>query len=99
MTSDGAMRTTSGPAISTSRPQLPAAVSTDIALPFHGASSSQPIHTPSPRRSEKTRRRWLIAFRPSMNSEWRALTPSSTSVVLITSKTAPATAQASGLPP
>ena len=34
-----------------------------------------------------------------MNSAWRALTPSSTSVVLMTSNTAPATAQASGLPP
>ena len=34
-----------------------------------------------------------------MNSAWRAFTPSSTSVVLMTSNTAPATAQASGLPP
>ncbi len=34
-----------------------------------------------------------------MNSACRAFTPSSTSVVLITSNTAPATAHASGLPP
>ena len=34
-----------------------------------------------------------------MKSAWRALTPSSTSVVLTMSSTAPATAQASGLPP
>ena len=34
-----------------------------------------------------------------MNSAWRAFTPSSTSVVLMTSNTAPATAHASGLPP
>ena len=34
-----------------------------------------------------------------MNSAWRAFTPSSTSVVLTMSNTAPATAHASGLPP
>src|SRR5690242_7833956 len=99
MTSDGAMRTTSGPAISTSNPAAPAAFTTSAALPRHASASSQPIHTPSPRRSRNTGRRALIARKPSMNSAWRALTPSSTSVVLMTSNTAPATAQASGLPP
>jgi MFS family permease len=72
MTSDGAKRTTSGPAISTSRPTSPAAFITSIALPFQRASSSHPIHTPSPRRSANTRRRALIAFRPSMKSACRA---------------------------
>ena len=49
---------------------------TSIDLPRHGSSSSQPSHTPSPRRSANTCRRALIAFSPSMNSAWRALTPS-----------------------
>jgi acetylornithine/N-succinyldiaminopimelate aminotransferase len=95
----GAMRTTSGPATSSSRPASPAAVITLAARPRHTSSSWQPIHTPSPRTSRNTRRRPLIARKPSMNSACRALTPSSTSIVLITSNTAPATAHASGLPP
>jgi hypothetical protein len=69
MTSDGAMRTTSGPAISTNKPASPAAFITSAALPRHAASSSQPIHTPSPRRSRNTGRRALMARRPSMKSE------------------------------
>ncbi len=72
---------------------------TSMPLPCQRAASSQPSHTPSPRMSLNTSRRALIVRKPSMNSAWRAFTPSSTSVVLITSKAAPATAQASGLPP
>src|SRR5439155_328292 len=99
MMREGAMGTTSAPAMSTRSPASPAARITSAALPGQRVLSSHPSHTPSPRISAKTSRRALMVRSPSMNSAWRAFTPSSTSVVLITSNTALATAQARGFPP
>src|SRR3954451_24190802 len=88
--SGGASLSTSGPALRTTRPASRQAERTGAA----GRSSTAPISRPAPRTSTTP----CIPRSPSASRAPVARTPSSSSSV-IASQTAPAAAQATGLPP